>query len=242
MIVLITLAAVLFLLTECKPISDLFNALKPERNCIDRKKEAYFIWAHAIIGIFIDAALFGLPIWVIRKKMVFGFKAVKVILVFCVGLFVIITGIIRLGILVTTDFSVDSTYKMARVALWFILETHVGLWCGSFPSLQPLLRLISYKLGLRSQLNSTDQPTTPGTRTGTRPGAGGYIKQHSAVDPESDGASARVIVSGGDSTTEFVELGDVDKGIRKRTDVIMKVEDGVYSRERHEIKTTWDAI
>lgn len=131
---------------------------------------------------------------------------------------------------------------MARVALWVVLETHVGLWCGSFPALQPLIRLVSYKIGLRSHLDSTNKQTTRGTGTSTRPGAGGYIKQHSAIDPESDGASARVMVSGGDSTTEFVELVDVDKGIRMTTDVIVKVEDGVYSRERHEVKTTWDAI
>jgi hypothetical protein len=34
----------------------------------------------------------------------------------------------------------------------------------------------------------------------------------------------------------------VDKGIRLTTDVTVKVEDGVYSRERQEIRTTWDAI
>ncbi|KAM6523077.1 hypothetical protein FSOLCH5_003696 [Fusarium solani] len=241
--VAITLAAFIFFLTECKPIGDLFDAMKPDRNCVSHEREAHLMWAHAIVGIFIDAALFGLPIWVIRNKMTFGSKAVKVILVFCVGLFAIIMGILRLGFMVTTDFAVDTTYKMARVAPWVVLETHVGLWCGSFPALQPLLRLVSYRLGLRSQLDSTNKPTTRGTATGTRPGAGGYVKQHSANDPESDGASARVIVSGGgDSTTEFIELGDVDKGIRLTTDVTVKVEDGVYSRERQEIRTTWDAI
>ncbi|KAH7132693.1 hypothetical protein EDB81DRAFT_805373 [Dactylonectria macrodidyma] len=241
-IVGIALAAVIFLLAECQPIGDLFDAMKPDRNCVSQEKEAHLMWAHAIVGIFIDAALFGLPIWVIRNKMTFGSKAIKVILVFCVGLFAIIMGILRLGFMVTTDFAVDTTYKMARVAPWVVLEIHVGLWCGSFPALQPLLRLVSYRLGLRSHLDSTNKPTTRGTGEGTRPGAGGYIKQHSAVDPEGDGASARVIVSGGDSTTEFVELGDMDKGIRMTTDVIVKVEDDVYSRERSEVRTTWDAI
>ncbi|KAH7011102.1 hypothetical protein EDB80DRAFT_384116 [Ilyonectria destructans] len=241
-IVAIALAAVIFLLAECQPISDLFDAMKPDRNCVAHEEEAHLMWAHAIVGVFIDAALFGLPIWVIRNKMTFGSKAIQVILVFCVGLFAIIMGILRLGFMVTTDFAVDTTYKMARVAPWVVLEIHVGLWCGSFPALQPLLRLVSYKLGLRSRLDSTNKPTTRGTGEGTRPDAGGYIKQHSAVDPESDGASVRVIVSGGDSTTEFVELGDMDKGIRMTTDVIVKVEDGVYSRERSEVRTTWDAI
>ncbi|KAL5585893.1 hypothetical protein FOVSG1_013585 [Fusarium oxysporum f. sp. vasinfectum] len=241
-IVAITLAAFIFLLAECKPVSDLFEGMKPDRKCVSPEMESHLMWSHAIVGVFIDAALFGLPIWIIRKRMTFGSEAVKVILVFCVGLFAIIMGILRLGFMITTDFGVDTTYKMARVATWVVLEIHVGLWCGSFPALQPLLRLVSYKVGLRSHLDSTNMPTTPGTGTGTRPGASGHIKQHSAHDPESDGASARAIVSSGDSTTEFVDLGGLDKDIRMTTNVIFRVEDGAYSRERNEVKATWDAI
>ncbi|KAL9563994.1 hypothetical protein ACKAV7_011854 [Fusarium commune] len=244
-IVSITLAAFIFFLLECKPIGDLFDGMNPDRNCVSQKSEAHLMWAHAFIGILIDAALFGLPIWVIHKNMTFGSKAIKVILVFCVGLAAIVMGILRLGFMITTDFAVDTTYKMARVAAWVTLELHVGLWCGSFPALQPLLRLVSYKVGLRSHLDSTNKPTPRGTQTGTRPGAGRYIRQPSAVDldPESDGASARAIVSGGDSTTEFVELGHVDKGgIKTVTDVTVRVEDQACSRDRNEMETTWDAI
>ncbi|KAG6997355.1 hypothetical protein FocnCong_v015435 [Fusarium oxysporum f. sp. conglutinans] len=227
-IVVITVAAFIFFLAECKPIGDLFEAMKPDRKCVSPEMESHLMWSHAIVGIFIDAALFGLPIGVIRKRMTFSSKAVQVILVFCVGLFAIVMGILRIGFMVTTDFAVDTTYKMARVA--------------TFPSLQPLLRLVSYKVGLRSHVDSTNKPTTPGTGTGTRPGASGHIKQQNTHDPESDGASARAIVSSGDSTTELVDLGDVDKGIRMTTNVMVRVENGVYSRERNEVKTTWDAI
>ncbi|KAI8664528.1 hypothetical protein NCS55_00961900 [Fusarium keratoplasticum] len=249
-IVTITLTAFFFVLTECDPIVDLFHAAKPNKKCISKQKEAYMMWAHAIVGIFIDAALFALPIWVIRNKMAAGAKAVKVILVFCVGLFAIMTGIIRLSFIVTTDFSVNTTYKMYRVAPWTVLEVHVGLWCGCFPALQPLLRIISFKLGLRSRLESTYKRTTRNTGTGAPSShnwrSSGYIKQPSAIDQEqeSDGAGRRGTVSGaGDSTTEIMPMGNIDnvgRGIRMTTDVIVKVEDGVDDgRER---KTTWDAV
>lgn len=107
-IITITLTAFFFFFTECRPIGDIFNAAKPDRNCISKDKEAYMMFTHSIIGICIDLALFGLPIWVIHNNMTFGSKAVKVILVFCVGLFAIITGVVRFGIMVTADFSTNT--------------------------------------------------------------------------------------------------------------------------------------
>ncbi|KAH7118067.1 hypothetical protein B0J13DRAFT_200579 [Dactylonectria estremocensis] len=242
-----SLAGFFFILTECKPIGDLFKPGKPNRNCISKDKEAHLMWAHAILGICIDIVLFGLPIWVIRRNMKFGTKTIQVILVFCVGLFAIITGIVRFGFVVTTDFTTNTTYKTVRVSAWTMTEVHVGLWCSCFPALQPLLRLVSYKVGLRSGLDSTSKKTTHGTGTHAQsrsdwPGANGYFKQHSDIDRDGDGASQRVIVSGGDSTTEYVELDEMDKGIMLRTDVVIKVEEGIQAKERHEVKTTWDAV
>ena len=121
---------------------------------------------------------------------------------------------------------------MVRVAPWTDLEVHVGLWCGSFPALQPLLRLVSYKIGLRSRLESTKRTTRTGTdvqsRSGNWTSVSGYIKQNSALDKESDGASGGVIATGGggDSTTEFVEMHGIENqhsGIRMRTDVDVRV-------------------
>ncbi|KAK7423098.1 hypothetical protein QQX98_001174 [Neonectria punicea] len=242
-IVIITLTSFFFFLGECKPIGDLFDASKPDRKCMSKDIEARMMWAHSIISVCIDAALFCLPIWVIHSNMTFGSKAVKVILVFCVGLFAIITGVVRFGFIVTTDFAVNTTYKMARVSPWTVLEVHVGLWCGCFPALQPFLRLVSYKLGLRSRLDSTNKKssrtgTTAHSRVREWPGASGYIKQGSAVD-ESDRASGRVMVTAGDSTTDIMEMNEMDKGIRMRTDVHVRIEEGVQVRD---VTTTWNAV
>lgn len=66
------------------------------------------MWTHASIGIAVDFALLALPIWVVHSKMIWSAKTIRVILIFCIGLFAVITGIVRLSIMVNTNFAIDS--------------------------------------------------------------------------------------------------------------------------------------
>jgi hypothetical protein len=63
--------------------------------------------SHAVIGIIMDVALMALPIWMIWKNMIFTKKVIQVVLIFGVGIFVIITGIIRLWYIKTLVFAID---------------------------------------------------------------------------------------------------------------------------------------
>lgn len=66
------------------------------------------MWTHAGVGIAVDTAIIALPIWVVHSMMMFSTKALRVVIVFCVGIFATITGIVRLSIMTRTNFAVDT--------------------------------------------------------------------------------------------------------------------------------------
>lgn len=80
----------------------------PGLNCVSTDANEAMMTAHAIIGIITDLVLMALPIWVIYSKMIFSRKKFQVLLVFSVGVFVVVTGIVRLYCMKTLDFAVDS--------------------------------------------------------------------------------------------------------------------------------------
>ncbi|CAJ2507925.1 Uu.00g091110.m01.CDS01 [Anthostomella pinea] len=274
-----TMMAFFFMLTECKHIPDLWNVTAPGRQCIPKSQEAPVFWAHGAVGIAIDISLMVLPIWVIYSKMKFSSKTVQVILVFCVGIFGIVTGIVRLAININTDFTTDtpiqtregirplmkahreySTYKVACVAPWTDLEGHIGLWTACFPAMQPALRFVSYKMGLRSTLGSTDNKSryaygasgaagggnsrslhSKGWRNTT--GQGGHSRGYLSFNGDRDGESEHGITTtaaGGNGSD--LELQAVsDSGIHKTTDVIVHVADAADKQSGITPKH-WDAL
>lgn len=100
----------------------------------------------------------ALPIWMIMKNLRFSrAKAFQVCMIFCVGFFSIVCAAIRLGLIITIDLAVDVTFKFPKVAAWTEAEVHLGFWVACAPAVKPLLRLASFKLGLRTSPDSTDR-------------------------------------------------------------------------------------
>lgn len=142
---------------------------------------------------------------------------------------------------------------MARVSSWTALEVHVGIWCGCFAGLQPLVRLISYKLKLRSRLDSTKTPTAshtrhngPGIMLNDRDllGFGGSLKTPRVSNTETDAASSRDMLNDRRSSGQEVELADVDTTGRvlRQTHVDVRVEEGLPVTDCQEVRNTWNAF
>ncbi|OHE95292.1 hypothetical protein CORC01_09437 [Colletotrichum orchidophilum] len=247
-VVISSLSGFFFVLTECSQIPDVFNYSSTWRQCVDKGEERSMMLAYAIICIFVDCMLVVLPLCVVTNYVKVGVKAIQILLVFSLGIFAVITGIVRFSIIVTTDFSVNTTYKMLTVAAWTDAELHVGLWVGCFPALQPLLRHATLMLGMRSQLDSTGAASKRNTVTSTATSnrksvldrwsrSTGYVRSQSARIQPPGGDAGQVEVAGGQS--EDVEMVDLEKGdgaahIAQQKDISIPVTFGKSPRPEEE--------
>lgn len=63
--------------------------------------------AHAWIGLFLDVALLLLPLWIVYTKMMFTKKTASVLLIFSFGVFAVVTGIVRIALMLSVNFTAD---------------------------------------------------------------------------------------------------------------------------------------
>ncbi|KAK1989939.1 hypothetical protein LX36DRAFT_621510 [Colletotrichum falcatum] len=156
-VVTVSLTGFFFLLTECSQIPDVFNYAAAWRQCRDPSEGRAMALAQSVICIFVDCMLVALSLWAVLSNFKVGAKAIQMLLVFSFGIFAVASGAARFFIILTTNFGENTTYKMLAIATWTDIELHVGLWVCCLPALQPLIRHVSLKMGLRGQLESTGQ-------------------------------------------------------------------------------------
>ncbi|KAI1408477.1 hypothetical protein F5Y13DRAFT_194340 [Hypoxylon sp. FL1857] len=186
-----TVAAFVYRLTECMPIADTFKPPNEQgTNCIPENAHTRMMVGHGVVGVAVDAILLLLPIWVIYTKMMWSKKTLQIILILSVGVFAVTTGIIRVVLMKTRDYSVDITYEMPSLGIWTNIEGHVGLWCGCFPALQPILRIVPDKLKVLSTMSSNgNQAEKMGGHIATRKSVYEGSREHfNEVDSESQRA------------------------------------------------------
>ncbi|GKT46356.1 uncharacterized protein ColSpa_06537 [Colletotrichum spaethianum] len=153
--------------------------------------------------------------------MLFSERACQVILVFSTGIFVIITGCIRLVKMKTMMFLTDPTFNVTIIGIWIDLEGHVGLWVASSPALQPLVRFVSQKLGFRSKLHSyvNNGQSNPCGSSGKKPTPGvwaGATRNKAQVQnlTSIDITECRSECSFGPEEDEEIEMYEMSRGAR----------------------------
>lgn len=146
--------------------------------------------------------------------------------------------------IVTTDFAVNTTYVFIKTSVWTDLEGHVGLWVACFPTLQPLLRIITRRLGLSSKNKSTTNHSASnnlgyGNRSTWSRKARGYTQQHTGTNVRGreesirDDASGKAIVRY-EEREVGLELGSV--GVVKAGRDFRAEEGGIFMTRDVEVR------
>ncbi|KAK2012672.1 hypothetical protein LZ32DRAFT_559369, partial [Colletotrichum eremochloae] len=156
-VIAVSLTGFFFMLTECSQIPDVFNYSAPWRQCVDKSQERAMVLAQSVICVLVDCMLVALPLWAVKSHLKMDVKAIQILVVFSLGIFAVASGAARFIIILTTNFTENTTYKMLFIATWTDVELHVGLWLCCLPALQPLIRHASFLTGPQGQLESTNQ-------------------------------------------------------------------------------------
>ncbi|KAE8146977.1 integral membrane protein [Aspergillus avenaceus] len=159
-----TIAEIFVVIFQCEPIHKAWDAGGTVKGkCLQLLSFYYISFA---IRLATDIALFALPIpKLMRLNMGLG-KRVGLICMFGLGVFIIVTSIIRATYL--NSFTQDRTWELVETLNWSCAEVAVGIFIACIPSFKALIGIqfpkLARMLGLSSSKGSTG-PTTYGVST-----------------------------------------------------------------------------
>ncbi|MCJ1463565.1 hypothetical protein MMC07_002173 [Pseudocyphellaria aurata] len=117
----------------CTPLARFWDPERPG-HCTNRP--LLFMFA-SLFPMLTDVAIYVMPMPVIWRLQMTLRRKFELTLVFAVGGFVCLTGIVRLieTIIIETE---DFTYTLVRPALWNMVESEIGFVAGNMLSMGPL--------------------------------------------------------------------------------------------------------
>ncbi|EXM01557.1 hypothetical protein FOIG_07130 [Fusarium odoratissimum NRRL 54006] len=248
--IITAVASFLFVLLSCIPVSDVFNAAKPDRQCVSKYSLSRMRWAHSIMSTILNVVILSLCIWVSASTNKTRAQVIKMTSMVLLGLFAVVSTITRLILLLTTNMNVDMlvnhcrvlrtttdiyyrTYISLRVAPFFSLEINSGLWCGCLPAFQPLFEWTNnhyynhYNMRKLSRSSAQEPLNDSWNRD--------YMtaNPHISIHGQPRDLKGNKTASDAESATGFAMLEN-ERGIKLTTEFSVHVEDRVYTGEGSE--------
>ncbi|KAK5046663.1 hypothetical protein LTR84_007424 [Exophiala bonariae] len=160
-------ATIIATIWQCTPVSYVWTSWsgETEGHCID---VFLLTWIATSLNILFDILIILLPIPHILKLTLTRKKKMQIISMFCVGLFITLTSVVRLQALISFRATTNFTWDYVGVSYMSMLEIDVGIMCACMPALQLLLRRVAPKIfGSTADQSSYLHPHT-GSRSRTR--------------------------------------------------------------------------
>jgi hypothetical protein len=143
----------------CYPVAYFWDKSIKGGHCLNLL--AYW-FSNAGMNIATDLALYIMPIPVLNSLQLPRRQKYGLMLVFAVGLFVVITSILRLHSLYVVSVATDITWDNVGAATWSSIELNIGIICACLPTLRPLLIRVFPRLidSTRGIISGTARPGT----------------------------------------------------------------------------------
>ncbi|MCJ1245305.1 hypothetical protein MMC30_002509 [Trapelia coarctata] len=234
-------ACILAVIFQCTPIPKAWEKIGTvPGHCININAS---LFAHAVLNIFQDAVTYVLPMRMLYALQIPRRQKIALVLIFALGGFVTITGIVRIGSLKSALRTPDPFYDNAGAVMWSSVECNVGVVCASLPHFKPFLdRYLPSLMRGRSREPSKTAPVLKGpimksVGTSTKQG---YERQPESPDLElghrdtcgtgdsyeggynysiNAGGNPRFGVSSSEEHLRDLEAQDSKRGIYKSTTV-----------------------
>ncbi|ESZ95479.1 hypothetical protein SBOR_4133 [Sclerotinia borealis F-4128] len=178
-VILTSFSFVIATVFQCTPISKAWEQPATDNgHCIQVNAMFY---ANAGLDIFQDLVIYVLPMRMLYQIQIPKRQKYALMVVFAVGGFVVVTGMIRLYYLQGAQASQDPSYDNVGGAVWSSIECNIGVVCASLPHLKPLFDRFFPSLMGRSVGASLPNAPSGGE---LRHSGGNYVKQNNKNEYE----------------------------------------------------------
>ncbi|KAK3319594.1 hypothetical protein B0T19DRAFT_269382 [Cercophora scortea] len=214
------------LFLQCRPINFYWDKTV-EGSCFDQPK---FYYVDAALNMTTDIVILSLPWFIFRNLNLSKRKKYELLLICSVGVFTLISSIVRLPYLHNLNQSLDPTWDVVDICIWSIAELGSAITLSSVPAIRPLIvhhfprymgTLLKGSTGGGSGINNSGSHRHGGASTG-----GGTKKTTTYPGSEAaDQASAKP------SWFSYTELEDVDGSLRKKRSADMESQEHILEHE-----------
>ncbi|GIZ46853.1 hypothetical protein CKM354_000996200 [Cercospora kikuchii] len=126
----------------CKPIDKSWDFTIENGQCMD--KDAIYL-GHAGLNTGTTLLLFGIPVPIMLKLEIPKLQKFGLAAMLFVGVLTLIASVVRLALLPAALHYADTTWSIAKPAIWLCIETNLVIICSCLPSMRSFFRHVAPK-------------------------------------------------------------------------------------------------
>ncbi|KOS45439.1 hypothetical protein ACN38_g3654 [Penicillium nordicum] len=208
---------------QCTPVARAWNKTIPG-SCINITTNWY---ANAGFSIATDIIILTLPMYPLYKSKIILKRKIALMIIFALGVFVVVTSIVRMQTLDFSSTSPDPTYDITS-SVWTMLEENVAITCACLPMMwMPLARIFPSFFSLdsgtdsygssdarSSELRATSRPRNNWSRLNAYPDTKGSIGMNQTGDSKnrpSEDSTGQILPSCQGGETQYQNATGITK-------------------------------